>query len=296
MKVQMIKVKDVVADENQPRKFFDAAEMRSLKESIKKYGIKVPINVEDMGNGKFLLEDGERRYRTALDLGLKEIPATIDKLKSSTERLVSQFNIQEQHAAWTPVEKAVAISRLSSELGVSLVQVCKLLNVTNNEATRYAAFAELVDKESFIRNEIPLDYALPLRSLGNAVKVIMEDKLEKEFSRNDNKKLENRVIFMLKNGSIVKRADLNRIKDALTKEPKLIDKFLTNDKVTPSSLFLEAKAKGAYHLRNALASARYLAIHGDDFLKLRDVELQPHNIQEFKRAAEVLKKLIAIGD
>jgi ParB/RepB/Spo0J family partition protein len=48
-----------------------------LVESIKIEGVRVPVVVEKIGNGKYKLLDGLRRYEACKDLGLKTIPAVI---------------------------------------------------------------------------------------------------------------------------------------------------------------------------------------------------------------------------
>lgn len=294
--MQTLAIEKVVPDENQPRKYFNAEKMKSLRASIKKYGIINPLVVQEISKGKYLLVDGERRFRAAKELGIKEIPALVEKPQSETERLTRQFNIQEQHEAWTPVEKAVAIENLSKQLGLSLKQTCELLNVTEGDTRRYSAFATLVDKETYIRNEVPLDYAEAFRGLKNITKAIMVDKLDKEFTRADEKQLEHRIIALIKTGIITKRSELTRLKDAFVKSPKSIEEFLKDKNATPMGLFMKTKAKGAYHLRNAVASSRYLTTHVHRFLELRDVKVSLEQFNVMRVAVQALEDMIKLSD
>lgn len=296
MNTQTIALSKIVADENQPRKYFNAEKLNTLRESIKKFGIINPLVVQEIGKDKYLLVDGERRYRAATLLKLDKVPVLIEKPQSGTDRLVRQFNIQEQHEAWTPIEKAIAIDKLSKELGISLAQTCKLLNITEGDMRRYTAFAEIVDKENYVRNEIPLDYAMPLRSLKNRVRNIVTKDLEEDYNVSDEKKLEHRIITLVKTGVILKRGDLTKLIDAFNKKPELIKKFLADAKTTPTSIFSEAKARGAYHLRNTVYSARYLSSHGKTFLSIQDVKLTPENITQLKEAINVARQLISLAE
>lgn len=292
----VIPISQVVPDENQPRKYFNAEKLKTLKNSIQRYGIINPLVVQEVSKGKYLLVDGERRFRAATELKLKEVPVLIEKPQTDTERLVRQFNIQEQHEAWTPVEKAVAIENLSGKLGISLAQTCKLLNVTEGDSRRYAAFAELADKTGFVRNEVPLDYAPALRGLKRVVERIYAEQFEEEFTRADEKRLEQKVVSLIKSGVIQKKNETTRLKDAFVKDPKSIQKFLTDAKATPMSLFLSTKAKGAYHLRNVVQNSRYATDHAHRFLELRDVKISQEQAAVFKNAAKVLQEVASLAN
>ena len=295
--VEMIDVRKILPDENQPRKYFAADKMYQLKQSIKKHGIKVPLTVEDMGaGGKFLLIDGERRFRASVELGLKEVPCVIEAPKSEADRLIEQFSIQEQHEAWTPVEKAMAILNLSKIISKSMVETCKVLDIETRTASRYIAFAELADKESFVKNEVPLDYSAHFKNLKHRVRDISQNVLEEEFTRSDEKKLEHQLTKLIAKGVINKRSDVVKIADSFKKNPQLIDKFMRNDNVTPTSLFLEAKAQGAYSLRNAYQYARLLGHHGKVFLKVQDVKITSEQVEMFKDAKKTLQDLINLAE
>jgi len=81
--VQNIPVRDISPNPHNPRRLFDEEPMRILKESIDKLGILVPVTVYQPSESraaeteKFVLLDGERRWRCAGELGLESIPAII---------------------------------------------------------------------------------------------------------------------------------------------------------------------------------------------------------------------------
>lgn len=296
MKTSIIPLSQIVPDTDQPRQYFSAEKMKTLSDSIKSVGIKSPLIVQEIGKGKFLIIDGERRFRAATQLKLKEVPVVVEPTQNAVDRLVSQFNIQEQHQSWTPLEKAVALTKLSKELGLSLPKTCRLLNVTDNESSRYAAFAALADMKTWVRNEIPLDYATGMKGLNSFVKRIKQETLEEDWNLSDAKKLEHRVIANIKNGDIKGRNNLSKLKDAFHKNPKLIDKFLEDEKTTPSSMFSEAKARGAYHFRNLMNNAMWVVSHGGAFLESKDVKVSSENAEVLKRAISVAKQIIDLAE
>lgn len=292
--METIAVKSILPDENQPRKYFAADKMYQLRNSIKKHGIIQPIVVEDIGNGRYLLIDGERRFRAALELGLKEVPAVVEAPQKETDRLIRQFQVQEQHESWTPIEKAMSILSLAKALSASLQDVCKVLGVSHSDSQRYVAFAELADKEAYIKSEVPLSFAPQIRTVKNLVKNLKREEMDEEFNLSDEKKLEAAVVRQIVKGSISRKSDMARLGDAFKKKPELVDKFLKSETATPDSLFLEAKAKGAYHLRNLLITANYAGSHGKKFLETPDVKLDEEQVRSLKHAVKIIKDVIGL--
>lgn len=294
--IKIVNIKSVLPDENQPRTYFAADKLKALADSIRSEGIISPIVVQEIGKDSYLIEDGERRFRAAQMLHLTEVPVLVRPATNATERMVQQFNLQEQHEAWTPVEKAVAITKLSEALGIGLYQVCKMLHLSQDETTRYVAFSTLVDKEAFVRNEVPLSYARSFATIKNKVRTLTKNALEQEYTLTDEKKLENRLIGLVKSGVVVRATELTKLSDAFTKDPKSIEMFMKDAKATPVSIFAASKAKGAYHLRNTMYALRYINTHGGEFLKIRDVKLSPDNLRMLKDGMETIQELINLAE
>lgn len=64
----------------QPRRYFDSEALKQLTESIKQHGILQPLLVRLIDGEKHELVAGERRYRAALEIGLKEVPVVVREL------------------------------------------------------------------------------------------------------------------------------------------------------------------------------------------------------------------------
>lgn len=292
--METIALKKIQADANQPRKYFAADKMRSLTESIKREGIITPLVVEKVGDG-YLLIDGERRFRAATELGLKEVPVVIEATRSATERAVRQFTIQEMHEAWTPLEKAVALTGLSDKLGLKLEDVCKLLNINRHSTEQYISFSRLADKENFIRNEVPIDFARGLASVTNSAKKAYA-KQDKEFSKTDQKRLEKRIIVGIKDGSIEARKDVSKLSFAFTKNPKMIEKYISDAKLTPQGVYLDSGAQGARALSNMNFSVNYVLSNMAIFMKHQDVEVSPYIVSSVKRMIAESEKFVRAFD
>ncbi|MBD2606322.1 ParB/RepB/Spo0J family partition protein [Scytonema hofmannii FACHB-248] len=64
----------------QPRRYFDSEALKQLTESIKQHGILQPLLVRLIDGEKHELVAGERRYRAALEIGLKVVPVVVREL------------------------------------------------------------------------------------------------------------------------------------------------------------------------------------------------------------------------
>lgn len=294
--VRNIPLNLIVPDENQPRKDFDAGRLDDLQKSIVAHGILTPLVVEEHPGGKYLLVDGERRYRAAKELKLKEVPALIQKPKSGVDRLVQQFHIQEQHQGWSSTEKAAAVIELAKALNLSVTATSELLAIPQRTIGRYLAFGQLMSRGEFQKQEIPLDFASPIVNLRAFVKKQYIDVLNEEFDKGQERELEHAIIRRVKNGEIRRRTDIVKLHDSIKANPKIVEKFIKDEKVSLTKLFIESKARVAFNYRNVKFSARALTTYTNTGLPLglkalvdEDDELQ----RILKSAAESIRKLLA---
>ena len=82
-----------------PRLIFHEDEMNELLNSINEVGIKVPLSVYEDGE-KYVLLDGERRWRCSKKLNLKSVPAIIQPKPTRLENLLMMFNIHNVRVDW----------------------------------------------------------------------------------------------------------------------------------------------------------------------------------------------------
>lgn len=248
--ITVVPLSQIEPDANQPRKNFDAARLGELMKSIDKLGIKNPLVVQKTGSGKLKLVDGERRYRASKELGLKEVPVIIEEETSDTELLIEQFHLQEQHEGWSATERALAVIKLSEQMHLSVSEVAQTLSLSERTIGDYMAFAKIIDKREFLKSEMPISYSGNIVSLKVFVKRQYQNVLEEEFTKEDEAKLEKAVIHRFKIGDITRKKDILKIRDAVQKDPRNIEKFIKNDGLTTTKLFLQSDAKKQWIYRN----------------------------------------------
>ncbi len=84
-----------------------------LMESRRKHGVQVPIAVYKESN-RYVLIDGERRWRCSLKLNKKTIPALIQEKPDALTNLVLMFNIHALREQWDLLTMALKLPRVIS--------------------------------------------------------------------------------------------------------------------------------------------------------------------------------------
>lgn len=101
-----------------PRLIFDEKLMRELKESINELGILVPLIVYyDDEKNKYILLDGERRWKCAIDLKLKKVPTNIIAKPTKLQNILEMFNIHNVRIEWGAMEIAWKLKIIIEEFG-----------------------------------------------------------------------------------------------------------------------------------------------------------------------------------
>jgi ParB family chromosome partitioning protein len=109
-----IDLNNISANPKQPRTVFDEDQLTELTLSIKEVGLLQPPVVRSIGNGKFQLIMGERRFRAAKLAGLKSIPVIIRQ--TTDDQLLREALIENIHRSQlNPLEEGAAYQQLLND-------------------------------------------------------------------------------------------------------------------------------------------------------------------------------------
>lgn len=294
MKKNLVPIDKVIPDANQPRKYFNLDKMRQLKDSVEKHGIVNPLIVQVDNGGRFSIIDGERRYRAAVELGIKEVPIVIIEGKEPIQRLIEQFHIQEQHEGWSPIEKAQVLIELKNQTRKTIKELAEMLSISDRTAAEYMAFEKLQMKDSFTEAGLQLRHSTAIQSVKLFAQKVRNE-IDEAFDLDDQKKLEKTMIKQIKSGEISLPRDYTKIKDSFRMDPKLIDVYLKGDK-TPEDLYIKSKGRSAFYLRNALIHCGYLMQHCDNLAKAKDIALNEKDLGTFKNTMKHIKGLVDLAE
>jgi len=102
----------------QPRYVFDEEALEELKTSIQEVGFLQPIVVRDIGDGRYELVMGERRWRAAQAVGRETIPAIVRDTRD--DAMLRDALLENIHRAnLNPLEEAAAYQQLLEEFGAT---------------------------------------------------------------------------------------------------------------------------------------------------------------------------------
>ncbi|MBR7137273.1 MAG: ParB/RepB/Spo0J family partition protein, partial [Clostridia bacterium] len=68
--VATLAISAIEPNREQPRRYFDEAQLSTLADSIARHGVVTPLTVRKLDDGRYKLIAGERRYRAARIAGL----------------------------------------------------------------------------------------------------------------------------------------------------------------------------------------------------------------------------------
>ncbi len=234
-----IKVTEIVADPNQPRRSFDEMALEDLTASIKQHGILQPIVVTAQGGG-YIVVAGERRLRAAVKAGLDRIPALVRTL-TDQHRLELSLIENLQRRDLNVLETATAYLKLRDQFNMTLDQIGQSLGGKSVSAIsntlRILRLPNSV-KEALLAGKLSEGQVRPLVNVDAAIiEEILPQMLKEEWSA---RRVEQFVVQLKKNNSLVVKkhasVEIGIPYEAETKQ--LAKRFATNVSV-------KTNAKGA---------------------------------------------------
>ena len=126
----------------QPRRHFDETALDELAQSISRRGVIQPVIVRPLGEGRYQLVAGERRWRAAQKAQLHEIPALVRDLE---EREVMALALIEnvQREDLNPVEEARAYRLLGEREGLPQAEIGRLVGKSRSHVANLQRLLDL---------------------------------------------------------------------------------------------------------------------------------------------------------
>jgi ParB-like partition proteins len=192
----------ISSNDSQPRKHFDQEKIIELAQSIKEHGIIQPIVLTRNGEN-YTIVAGERRWRAAKSIGLKEVPSIVMELSDKQILEISLIeNLQREDL--NPIEEALAYKKLiydfkltQEELGnkvgksrTTITNSMRLLNL-DNRVQDY--LIEGVISEGHGRallgiSDMEMQYNLSQRIIDEELSVREVEAIIKSIAKNNNEK------------------------------------------------------------------------------------------------------------
>jgi ParB family transcriptional regulator, chromosome partitioning protein len=129
----------------QPRRDMHQQALEELAESIKAQGVMQPIVVRPIGEGRYEIIAGERRWRATQLAGLDRIPAVIRDVPDEAAIAMALIeNIQRENL--NPIEEAMALKRLQDEFELTHAEVAQAVGKSRTTITNLLRLIALTDE------------------------------------------------------------------------------------------------------------------------------------------------------
>ena len=166
-KIVNLKITEIVPNKNQPRKNFDEDALLELADSIKQHGMINPLIVTKR-DGNYMIVAGERRWRAARKIGLKEVPVIIKEL---SDKEIAELSIIDnlQREDINSIDEAFAFKQLIDAYSYTQDQLAAIVSKSRVYVTNSLRLLKLCKKvqEMVVQELITAGHARALISIEN---------------------------------------------------------------------------------------------------------------------------------
>lgn len=165
----------------QPRVDMHNDSLQELADSIRAQGVVQPIVVRPIGEGKYEIIAGERRWRASQLAGLHEIPAVVRDVPDSAAIAIALIeNIQRENL--NPIEEARALQRLLNEFDMTHQQAAEAVGRSRAAVSNLLRLQELNEdvQQMMIRGELEMGHGRALLGLRGVAQSTAAAKVAKQ--------------------------------------------------------------------------------------------------------------------
>lgn len=148
-----LKISQIEVNPFNPRTEFEKEGLAELAASIKELGLVQPLTVRKLGNDKFQIISGERRFRASQAAGLTEVPAYI---RIANDQAMLEMALVEniQRRDLNPLEIAFSYKRLVDECGLTQEELADRVGKKRSSTANYLRLLNLpVDIQNALKEK-----------------------------------------------------------------------------------------------------------------------------------------------
>ena len=162
----------------QPRTQMDSASLEELAASIRAQGLMQPILVRPIGEDRFEIVAGERRWRAAQMAGLAEVATLIREIPDESALAMALIeNIQRENL--NPLEEAQGLQRLIDEFSMTHQQAADAVGRSRPAASNLLRLLQLAApvQELLMGGKIDMGHARALLPLSGALQIALAQRV-----------------------------------------------------------------------------------------------------------------------
>src|SRR5215212_11515170 len=181
-----VPVEQISPNPYQPRKTFNDASIEELARSVKEHGIIQPLVVTKIGDHKYRLIAGERRFRAAQKAGLDSVPVVIKETMTDGDVLQVALIENIQREDLNPIEEAYAYHQLHEEFQLTQEEISKRVGKERSTVANFLRLLRLPDpvKKLLASGQLSMGHARAILAVDSAKK--QEQLAERVVKRNLN--------------------------------------------------------------------------------------------------------------
>ena len=221
-------IDNLITGKYQPRSHMNQIALNELAESIKTQGIMQPILVRSVGDQKYEIIAGERRWRAAKLANLKKVPILIKDISDESALVMALIeNIQREDL--NSIEEAEGIQRLIDDFGMTHESASEILGKSRTTVTNLLRLLNLSKhvQNALLEEKIEMGHARAIISLAPSQQVMICQKIitQKLSVRDVEALINTKTTFKVKTKS-------NKTADIVNFENNLSDKLGTSVQIS----------------------------------------------------------------
>jgi ParB family transcriptional regulator, chromosome partitioning protein len=161
----------------QPRTRMDPATLDELAASIRAQGLIQPILVRPIGNERYEIVAGERRWRASQVAGLREVPVLVREIPDEAALAMALIeNIQREDL--NPLEEAMGLQRLIDEFSMTHQQAAEAVGRSRSAASNLLRLLQLPApvQDLLLENKLDMGHARALLPLPGSEQVAVANR------------------------------------------------------------------------------------------------------------------------
>ncbi len=182
----MVAIDQISRNPFQPRKTFNDASIEELARSVKEHGIIQPLVVTRIGDNKYQLIAGERRFRAAQKAGLDSVPVVVKETLADGDILQVALIENIQREDLNPIEEAYAYHQLHEEFQLTQEEISKRVGKERSTVANFLRLLKLPDsvKKLLAAGQLSMGHARAILAVDSPKK--QEQLAERVVKRNLN--------------------------------------------------------------------------------------------------------------
>ena len=211
----------------QPRTRMNPEALAELADSIRAQGVMQPILVRPVGNDRYEIIAGERRFRAARLAGLDEVPVLVKPVPDEAAAVMALIeNIQREDL--NPLEEAQGLKRLVDEFKLTHEQAAQAVGRSRSAASNLLRLLNLAApvQQMLMAGDLEMGHARALLALDAAPQILAANEVAaKKLSVRETEKL---VAKRAAGGDGGRQAPLMRIKQDKSRDVLRIEEQLAD--------------------------------------------------------------------